>query len=305
MPNNPNKSNFIAGIFDYQSFSRKAIRENIENGFFDRVASSVEFYADEIVAFFTCLRFEVYIFVRDEEKLKEIQKIFVDNKFGVLHGKGEITEHLVRLASGNSSEIRAETQIEKQVANAFESQLDQVDQGAELMELCRVALKQAASFRKKNNFYNYENYATIAFRILGDLVKEDVKNLLIVGTGIMAKEFIRACDVHKEKFDKIFIMGRDRQKAKKLKDDLSFTNVEAVTTQQMDSVINKVDVVFAAAGGKYKIKKYLKPLLIIDITCPPIFTLDQCPKTKMITMYDNIYEDKIKQVNEAFKDKLN
>ncbi len=302
MLNNPNKSNFIAGIFDYQSFSKKAIRENIENGFFDRIASSVEFYADEIVALFTCLRFEVYVFVRDKEKIKEIRKILNDNKFRVLDNKKEITEYLVRLVSGDSSEIRAETQIEKQVTNAFESQLDQ---GAELMELCRATLKKAASFRKKNNFYNYENYATIAFRILGDLVKEDVKELLIVGTGIMAKEFMKACSTRKEKFDKIFIMGRDRQKAKKLKDDLSFVNAEAVTTQQMDNVINKVDVAFAAAGGKYKIKKYSKPLLIIDITCPSIFTLDECSRTKMITMYDKIYEDKIKEVNGAFKGKLN
>lgn len=302
MPYNSNKSNFIGGIFDYRSFSKKAIRENIENGFFDRIASSVEFYADEIVALFTCLRFEVYIFVRDEEKLKEIQKIFVDSKFRVLHNKKEVTEHLVQLAPGNSSEIRAETQIEKQIENAFGSQLDQ---GAKLMELCRVILKKAASFRRKNNFYNYENYTTIAFRILEDLIKEDAKRLLIIGTGIMAKEFIKACDAHKERFDKIFIMGRDRQKAKKLKNDLLFANVEAVTTQQMNNVINKVDVVFAAAGGKYKIKKYSKPLLIIDITCPPMFSLDGCPKIKMITTYDKIYENKIKEVNSDFKGKLN
>lgn len=302
MSDNLSESNFIAGIFDYRSFSKRAIRENIENGFFDKIVSLVEFYADEVVALFTCLRLEIYIYARGEETLKKIQKIFADNEFRVLHNKKEITEHLIQLASGNFSEINAEAQIEKQVANAFESQLDK---SAELIRLFQIALRKAASFRRKNNFYNYENYATIAFRVLEDLIKEDMKRLLIVGTGMMSKEFAKVCNTHKKKFDKIFVMGRNRQKAKKFKDDLLPDNAEAVTTQQMDSVIKKVDLIFAAAGGEYKIKKWLNPLLIIDITCPPIFTLDECPKIKIITMYDKIYEEKIGQVNSTFKRKLN
>jgi len=302
MLDNLNKSNFIVGIFDYQSFSKKAIRENIENGFFDSVVGSVEFYADEIVALFTCLRLEIYIYTRDEEKLKKIQKIFSNNKFKVLCNEKDMMEHLIQLASGKFSEINAEVQIEKQVADAFEHQLDK---SARLREICKNAFKKADSFRKKNNFYNYENYATIAFKIVEDLIKKDMNRLLIVGTGIMSKEFAKACDSHKEKFDKIFIMGRDRQKAKKLKDGLSFDNIEAVTIQQMDSVIKKVDVVFAAAGGKYKIQEYSRPLLIVDITCPPMFIIDKYPKIKIITMYDKIYEKKIEQVNSVFEHKLN
>lgn len=296
------KSNFIAGIFDYQSFSKKAIRENIENGFFDRIVSSVEFNADEIVALFTCLRLEVYIYTKDKENLDKIQKVLLDNKFKVLHNKKEIIEHLFQLASGRLSEISAELQIESQVTNAFDSQLET---RAKLRKICQIALTNAASFRKKMNFYNNENYATIAFKIIEDLVNKNIKGLLIIGTGIMSKEFAKACDRDKERFDKIFIMGRDRQRAKEFKDDLMLDNAEAVTTQQMDSVIKKVDVIFAAAGGKYKIRKHIEPLLIVDITCPPIFTLKNGPKTELITMYDKTYEKKIDQVNNVFEHKLN
>ena len=52
----------IVGIFDYNMSPKKTVRENIENNFFDEIVKSVEFYSDEIVALFTCLRFEIYIY---------------------------------------------------------------------------------------------------------------------------------------------------------------------------------------------------------------------------------------------------
>lgn len=293
-----NKSNFIAGIFDYSISSKKAIRENIENNFFDKIIKSVEIFSDEIVALFTCLRFEIYIYTTDENKLRKIQNVFLENKFKVLFGKKDIINYLTQLCSGQLSEIIGELQIKIQALNAFESQLKK---RAKLREVFCAALVNADSFRKLNNFYTNENYATIAFKIINDLINTKLKGLLIVGAGMMSKEFAEACNYHKEKIDKIFIAELDKKKSKYLKNNLKIKNVEIINTQQINNILKKVDVIFVAAGGKYKIYNHSDSLLIVDITCPPMFILESCPKTKIITMYDKYYKEKIDQVNNIFK----
>ncbi|MBL7156386.1 MAG: hypothetical protein ISS87_02225 [Candidatus Pacebacteria bacterium] len=293
-----NRSNFIAGIFDYNISSKKTIRENIENNFFDEIIKSVEFYSDEIVVLFTCLRFEIYIYSNNKNKLREIQNIFLKNKFKILFGEKDIINYLIELCSGKLSEIIGELQIEIQAIKAFESQLKK---RAKLRKVFQTALVNADSFRNTENFYNNENYATIAFKIINDLINTKLKGLLIVGAGMMSKKFAESCNYHKEKIDKIFIAELDKKKSKDLKNTLKIKNVEIINTQQINNILKKVDVIFAAAGGKYKIYKHSDPLLIIDITCPPMFTLEDCSKTKIITMYDKDYKEKINQINNIFK----
>ena len=293
-----NRPNFIAGIFDYNISSKKTIRENIENNFFDEIIKSVEIYSDEVVALFTCLRFEIYIYSNNENKLRKIQNVFLENKFKVLFGKNDIINYLAQLCTGKLSEIIGELQIKIQALNAFESQLKK---GAKLRKVFQTALANADSFRKLRNFYTNENYATIAFKIINDLIDTKLKGLLIVGAGMMSKEFAGTCNCHKEKIDKIFIAELNKKKSKDLKNNLQIKNVEIINTQQINNILEKVDVIFAAAGGKYKIYNHLDPLLIVDITCPPMFILENCPKTKIITMYDKDYKEKIDQVNNILK----
>lgn len=294
-----NKSNFIAGIFDYNISSKKTIRENIENNFFDEIIKSVEFYSDEIIAVFTCLRFELYIYSNSESQLKKIQSIFSENNFKILFGEKDIINYLTQIYSGQLSEIIGELQIKTQVINALESQLNK--KGTKLRKVFQAALVNADLFRKLENFYTSENYATIAFKIINDLINTKLKGLLIVGAGMMSKEFAKVCNYHKEKIDKIFIAELEKKKSKDLKNILEIKNVELINTQQINNVLKKIDVIFAAAGGKYTIYKHPDPLLIIDITCPPMFTMEDCPKTKIITMYDKYYKEKIAQVNNIFK----
>jgi len=246
------------------------------------------------------LRFEIYIYSNNKNKnqLKKIQNIFSENKFKILFGEKDIINYLTKLCSGRLSEIVGELQIKTQVINAFESQLEK---RAKLRKIFQTALVDADSFRNVENFYNDENYATIAFKIINDLISTKLKGLLIVGAGMMSKEFARTCDYHKEKINKIFIAELDKKKSKNLKNSLKIKNVEIINTQQINNILRKVDVIFAAAGGKYKIYKHSDPLLIIDITCPPMFTIEDCPKTKIITMYDKDYKEKINQVNNIFK----
>jgi len=291
---------FILGIFDYKKFSKQAVRDNIENGFFDELVKSVEFFADEIVVLFTCLRLEIYIYCRNRKELSEIKKIFLYNNLEIFLTEQEITGHLVELFSGRLSEIIAELQIEKQVNNVFRSQLGR---NAKLKNVCKKSLLRAFCFRKKNNFYNKENYATIALKIIEDLTNKESRNLLIVGTGMMSMEFIKACDKEKDRFERIFIAGRDTQKAKRLKNELlsKYQDIKISSIQQINNIVKKVDVIFAAAGGKYEIFKHRNPLLIIDISCPPIFRIEDFSQTKIITIYDEIYVKKINEMNKKFR----
>jgi len=293
-----NESNFITGVFDYNISSKKTIRENIENSFFDKIIKSVEFYSDEVVAIFTCLRFEIYIYSKNKNKLREVQEIFLENRFKVLCNKKDIINYLTQLYAGKLSEIVGELQIKTQVINAFESQLNK---WAKLREVFQTALISADSLRKTENFYNNESYATIAFKIINDLVGIKLKGLMIVGAGVMSKEFAKACNFYKAEIGKVFIADLNKKASKELKKILEIKDVEIINTQQINNVLKKVDVVFVAAGGKYKIYNHLDPLLVVDITCPPMFIFENCPKTKIITMYDEIYKEKIDQVNDNFK----
>lgn len=292
--------NFIVGTYDYKKSSKKEIREKIRNGFFDEITKAVEIYSDEIVALFTCLRLEIYIYSSDRDNLDKIREIFLENKFGTLFGRENMVKHLTRLCSGKLSEIVAELQVTEQVADVFESQLEE---GSKLEKVYQVALEKAASFRRKENFYNNENYATIASKIINDMAGGRIKGLLIVGAGMMAKEFVKTLGDYRERIDKFFIASRSRKKARALENILAANDVEIVDPQRINDVVKKVDVVFAAAGGRYKICGHAKPLFIVDITCPPMFILEDCPKTKIITMYDRVYKMEIDQVNNAFNKK--
>ena len=295
-----NKSRFIVGIFNYETFPKKMIGKNIENGFFDKIIKSVEFHADEIVAFFTCLRLEIYICTSDEIKLEKIREFFLKNKFKVLCGKKNIINRITQLCSGRLSEIIGELQIETQVMDVFESQLEEK---SKLKEMYKIAFKKAVSFRKEKNFYNNENYATIALKFIDDLTESKIKGLLIFGAGMISKEFVKACNYYKKEIAKFFITDIDRKKSKDLRKFLLHRNVEIINPKQINNILRNIDVIFAAAGGKYKICNYIEPLLIIDITSPPIFSLKRCPKTKIITMYDEIYKRKISQINDTFMSK--
>lgn len=289
---------FILGVFDFKMSSKQTIKENLENNFFDEIVKSVEIYSDEIVALFTCLRLEIYIYSNNEDKLKKIQDILLKNKFKILFGKKDIINYLSQLCSGRLSEIIGELQIKIQAINTFESQLKR---GSKLEKVFQAGLAEADLFRKSNNFYNNENYSTIAFKIIEDLIDVKLKGLLIVGAGMMSREFVEACNYNNEKIDKIFIAELNKKKSKELKNSLKNKNVEIIDIQQINNILNKVDVVFAAAGGKHKISEHPDPLLVVDITCPPMFTLKNCPKTKIITMYDKDYKEKINKVNNAFE----
>lgn len=292
--------NFIAGTCDYGMSSKKTIRENIRNGFFDEVVKAVEIYSDEIVALFTCLRLEIYVYSSDRDNLNKIREIFLRNKFNILLGRESIVNHLAQLCSGGLSEIIAELQIEEQVRDTFESQLEE---GTNLKEVYQTALRNAVSFRKKKKFYNDENYATIALKIINDLVGGQLRGLLIVGAGMMAKEFAKACSGHKKRVSKFFIASRSRGKVKNLENILAAGDVEIVDPRRINDIVKEVGVIFAAAGGRYEICEHTEPLLIVDITCPPMFSLRNCPRTKIITMYDRVYKMEIDRVNDAFNKK--
>lgn len=292
------RSDFILGVFDYNISSKKTIKENLENNFFDETIKSVEIYSDEIVALFTCLRLEIYIYSNNEDKLKRIQDILLKNKFKIFLGKKDIINYLSQLCSGRLSEIIGELQIKIQAVNTFESQLKK---GSKLKKVFQTALEDADLFRKSSDFYNNENYSTIAFKIINDLIDIKLKGLLIIGAGMMSKEFVEVCNYNNEKIDKIFIAELNKKKSKELKNSLKTKNVEIIDIQQINNILKKVDVVFAAAGGKHKICEHPDPLLIVDITCPPMFTLENCPKTKIITMYDKDYKEKINKVNNTFE----
>lgn len=290
-------SRFIAGTYNYKKFSKKEIRDNIRDGFFDEIVGAVETYSDEIVAIFTCLRLEIYIYSSDGENLDKIREVFLRNNFDILFGRKSMVNHLTQLCSGKLSEIIAELQVEGQVVDAFESQ---IEDGTNLKEVYQDALEKAVLFRKEKGFYNDENYATIASKIIDNLAGGQLRGLLIVGAGTMAKEFAKDWSGHKGRVDKFFIASRNRKKARILEGFLAADDVEVIDPQRINDVVKKVDVVFAAAGGRYKICGHTKPLLIVDITCPPMFILEDCPKTKIITMYDRVYKMEIDQVNDAF-----
>lgn len=288
---------FIVGTYNYEKSSKKAIREGIRSGFFDEMVGAVETYSDEVVALFTCLRLEIYVYSSDKCNLNRIREIFLENKFDVSLGRKHVVNHLTQLCSGGLSEIIAEAQIERQVADAFEFQLEE---GSNLKKAYQDALKRAKVFRKEENFYNDESYATIASKIINNLSGDHLKGLLVVGSGMMAKEFVKDWSGHKDKVNKFFIASRSRKKARALENILAADDVEVISPQRINNVAKEVDVIFAAAGGRYKICGHTKPLLIVDITCPPMFVLEDCPKTKIITMYDKVYKMEIDQVNDAF-----
>ncbi|MEK9135450.1 MAG: hypothetical protein AAB451_04135 [Patescibacteria group bacterium] len=291
------RSSFIAGIFDHVMFSKKDIGENIENGFFEKIIKDVDFYSDEIVVIFTCLRFEIYIFVNTDDKLRKIYDVFLKNKLKILLQEKDIIDRLTHLCSGELSEITGELQIREQVINTFESHLEEK---SNLKNIFYLALKNSDLFRKSNNFYNNDNYATIALKIINDSFDKNLKSFMIIGAGMISKEFAKACNSLKDKINSIVIADIEKKKSKELARILEIKNIEIIDIQQINIFLNKVDAIFVAAGGKYKIYGYKDPLFIVDITCPPMLIMENSPRTKIITILDDNFQKKINQINNSF-----
>lgn len=80
------------------------------------------------------------------------------------------------------------------------------------------------------------------------LSRKDASTLLMIGTGSLAPELIKAhCSVRPIKT--VFIWGRDYEKARKLAQSLSIEKLEIIPVSNLEEFISKVDIISTATSS--------------------------------------------------------
>lgn len=99
--------------------------------------------------------------------------------------------------------------------------------------------------------------AAVSAMVSRYLSREDSKTLLMVGTGELAPELIKAhCSVRP--IEKVFIWGRNREKSEQLAANLEVKNVSFSSVNRIEDIVQEVDIISAATLSE-------KPLIYGDL----------------------------------------
>ena len=98
------------------------------------------------------------------------------------------------------------------------------------------------------------------------LSKEDSNTMLMIGTGALAPELIKAhCAIRPIK--RVWIWGRSNEKARKISEKLSISNVEAVPIENIEDFVAEADIISTATSSPTPLVlgKHLVPGQHVDL----------------------------------------
>ncbi|MDE3269411.1 MAG: glutamyl-tRNA reductase [Pseudomonadota bacterium] len=246
--------------------------------------ATIRQHVQELVVLSTCNRFELYgtIASQDLEKLPDLfcaahqQHEQIRAKL-YLHTEDDALKHILSVISGIDSLIIGETQIVKQVKEAFARAANDGTSGVVMQEILRTSLSVSKKIRTHTEIGS--KVVSISHAAIGlcDKIFANPKrvNILIVGAGEMATIAARyAC---KRGVNSLAIANRNLARAEALCAEIGCGQAHALTS--LPDIITAADVVLTATTADHiiitraQVEKCLpsrkgRALALIDISLP-------------------------------------
>lgn len=197
-------------------------------------------------------------------------------------GTKNVAMRLANIAAGVDSIILGESFVFDQVKNAFKHVTDPL-----IFQTVQNSLKIAKIARETHNFYSNCDYSGIAICLLGEL-----KDVVIIGSGMLAKSLYYKLNGNAT------IVTRNLKSARDFNDVVKINNLP-------DGEFKCIIATTSSKKYKRRVNRHLndsKCSMAVDLSAIPFLT---DAKFKYITMYDDIFEQKIEKSNMSLFNKIN
>ena len=227
---------------------------------------------EEVVIISTCNRTEIYISgcLESEEDIRKIFEV-LDWDISLLeytfYLEGiSVAKHLLEVVCGFHSKILGEDQILGQIKLAYELSLENKAIHTKLLRLFEEAISCGKKFRTESKLYEIPVSATsIAVK---EVEEFGASSIMVLGYGTIGSLVVKYA--LGSKFNKVFIVVRNKGKVPDLKDD----RVEILDFNEYKDVINEVDAVISCTAAPHVVIKndYInnngKEIMLIDLALP-------------------------------------
>ncbi len=246
----------------------------------------------------TCQRIEVYCH-NDFNPISTLPLYFQR-----LEGASQIKSRLTSIGTGAVSQILGERNIYYQL-KAIKKRVSNDDGFDQLIDLC---LEEALSLKSKYRFYAPKNYEDIAIDMLNLHAQEKADNLVIVGSGMLARNILLVEGV-RARYKEIFFITRNLKNLKKKKDVIGESKVVDVRQfQEHFSDMGKYHCILATNNIDISYQNDLRSILynpkcagIFDLSSWPAFRSDMNFSIYYSDTYSNDYLSYIDSFNASLK----
>ena len=227
---------------------------------------------EEVVIISTCNRTEIYISgcLESEEDIRKIFEV-LDWDISLLeytfYLEGiSVAKHLLEVVCGFHSKILGEDQILGQIKLAYELSLENKAIHTKLLRLFEEAISCGKKFRTESKLYEIPvSASSIAVK---EVEEFGASSIMVLGYGTIGSLVVKYA--LGSKFNKVFIVVRNKGKVPDLKDD----RVEILDFNEYKDVINEVDAVISCTADPHVVIKndYInnngKEIMLIDLALP-------------------------------------
>lgn len=227
---------------------------------------------EEVVIISTCNRTEIYISgcLESEEDIRKIFEV-LDWDISLLeytfYLEGiSVAKHLLEVVCGFHSKILGEDQILGQIKLAYELSLENKAIHTKLLRLFEEAISCGKKFRTESKLYEIPvSASSIAVK---EVEEFGASSIMVLGYGTIGSLVVKYA--LGSKFNKVFIVVRNKGKVPDLKDD----RVEILDFYEYKDVINEVDAVISCTAAPHVVIKndYInnngKEIMLIDLALP-------------------------------------
>jgi len=227
---------------------------------------------EEVVIISTCNRTEIYISgcLESEEDIRKIFEV-LDWDISLLEytfylEEISVAKHLLEVVCGFHSKILGEDQILGQIKLAYELSLENKAIHTKLLRLFEEAISCGKKFRTESKLYEIPvSASSIAVK---EVEEFGASSIMVLGYGTIGSLVVKYA--LGSKFNKVFIVVRNKGKVPDLKDD----RVEILDFNEYKDVINEVDAVISCTAAPHVVIKndYInnngKEIMLIDLALP-------------------------------------
>ena len=227
---------------------------------------------EEVVIISTCNRTEIYISgcLESEEDIRKIFEV-LDWDISLLeytfYLEGiSVAKHLLEVVCGFHSKILGEDQILGQIKLAYELSLENKAIHTKLLRLFEEAISCGKKFWTESKLYEIPvSASSIAVK---EVEEFGASSIMVLGYGTIGSLVVKYA--LGSKFNKVFIVVRNKGKVPDLKDD----RVEILDFNEYKDVINEVDAVISCTAAPHVVIKndYInnngKEIMLIDLALP-------------------------------------
>ena len=227
---------------------------------------------EEVVIISTCNRTEIYISgcLESEEDIRKIFEV-LDWDISLLEytfylEEISVAKHLLEVVCGFHSKILGEDQILGQIKLAYELSLENKAIHTKLLRLFEEAISCGKKFRTESKLYEIPvSASSIAVK---EVEEFGASSIMVLGYGTIGSLVVKYA--LGSKFNKVFIVVRNKDKVPDLKDD----RVNILDFNEYREVINEVDAVISCTAAPHVVIKndYInnngKEIMLIDLALP-------------------------------------